>query len=72
MAGRMAASMEWQHERRLVFAISPRWSGWFCERCCWSCPLPEPEAKRSEQARQVESDFQAHDCESFARARWAR
>ncbi|HVP41851.1 MAG TPA: hypothetical protein VMS96_00370 [Terriglobales bacterium] len=68
----MAASMDWQHERRLVFEISPGWRGWFCERCCWSRPLPESEAQRTEQAKQVESDFKAHDCESFARAQWKK
>ena len=68
----MAASMQWQHERRLIFAISERWTGWFCERCCWSRPQPESEVKRTELAMRIESEFQAHDCESFAEQHWNR
>jgi hypothetical protein len=59
--------MQWNHERRLVFAATPTWLGWFCERCCWHItvgtePTPQP-ANAQEQ-------FDAHDCEEYALQNW--
>jgi hypothetical protein len=58
--------MAGQFERRLVFAISERWSGWFCERCCWNRSQPPSEAQRAQLASMIQKEFDAHDCEHFA------
>ena len=63
--------MEWQHERRLVFAVGA-WSGYFCERCCWNQPLPEDPGERDALARGIGEAFGAHDCERFAAEHWKK
>jgi hypothetical protein len=62
--------MEWQHERRLVFAVSERWSGWFCERCCWSRAQPVSSEEIKLLAATVQAEFDAHSCEEFAAKNW--
>lgn len=62
--------MIWKFERRLVFVVSEKWSGWYCERCCWSRPLPAGLEERERQARAVESEYRDHDCDQFARENW--
>ena len=57
-------------ERCLQHSHSPRWSGWYCERCCWNLREPNGEVERKQLARCVQAQFEAHDCESFARAEW--
>jgi len=54
-------------ERRLLFAKSERWSGWFCERCCWNHPQPRLEAERAQVAKNIQAEFDEHSCETFAR-----
>jgi hypothetical protein len=63
--------MELQHRRRLIFMKSEKWSGWFCERCCWSRVLPESAAGRDVLAAAVGAEFNTHDCEMFAQHNWA-
>jgi hypothetical protein len=65
-----AEPMEWKYKRRFIFTTSDKWSGWFCERCCWSRALPALVAERSEMASRVKAEFEAHDCEQFARENW--
>ena len=62
--------MEWKHERRLIFLMSPGWAGWFCERCCWSRQLPADARARDAVAKRIEQEFPAHDCEQFAHENW--
>ena len=57
-------------ERRLVFDSSAQWSGWFCERCCWNRRAPERDAERVALAATVDAEFNAHNCEEFARSNW--
>lgn len=64
--------MEWQHERRLVFLMSERWSGWFCERCCWNQPLPMAVGELLSLGACVGDEFGAHDCEQFALENWGK
>jgi hypothetical protein len=54
-------------KRQLTFRMSAHWSGWFCERCCWSVPLPANRYERDEVASKIEEQFAGHDCERFAR-----
>jgi hypothetical protein len=62
--------MMWKHERRLVFATSEKWSGWFCERCCWNRRLPSLLKERDPLASRIQAEFDTHDCEVFARENW--
>jgi ActR/RegA family two-component response regulator len=74
---RLSGGLSWQLEesikayyqagRRLVFDSSEKWSGWFCERCCWNRPVPLSESKRVALAGRINADFNAHNCEAFAR-----
>jgi ActR/RegA family two-component response regulator len=57
-------------ERRLVFDSSAQWSGWFCERCCWHRRAPEKDTERIAFAASVDAEFNAHNCEEFARSNW--
>jgi ActR/RegA family two-component response regulator len=57
-------------ERRLLFESSERWTGWYCERCCWSLHAPPSESERQAAAAAVGMLFEAHNCEEFARATW--
>jgi hypothetical protein len=59
--------MQWQHERRLVFAAGPAGKEWFCERCCWSRKLSESPVEQQALAGDIKALFDAHDCELFAR-----
>lgn len=62
--------MQWQHERRLIFAVGPAWSGYFCERCCWNRPLPADAGERDALARGIGEEFNAHNCKQFAHENW--
>jgi hypothetical protein len=62
----------WTHKRQLTFTVSARWSGWFCERCCWSVPLPASRYERDEVASKVEEQFASHNCKRFARENWEK
>jgi hypothetical protein len=53
-----------------VFDKSEKWSGWFCERCCWNRRAPEHENERVALAAAIDAEFDAHDCEAFARQSW--
>jgi hypothetical protein len=53
-------------ERRLVFAISEPWSGWFCDRCCWSRSQPRSDEQRAQRAHTIQEEFAAHHCEDVA------
>ena len=59
--------MKTTFQRRMSFAMSERWSGWFCERCCWNRPQPHSEAERKLLAGKVQAEFDAHDCDEFSR-----
>jgi len=63
-------ALQWTHERRLVLVASPTWLGWFCERCCWHITL-DAEPTQGQQTLQAQSQFDAHDCEQYARKNWA-
>jgi len=63
--------MQWQDERRLVFGVSEKWSGWFCQRCCWNRKLPESASERDGFSDRVGAEFASHDCEAFVRENWA-
>lgn len=56
--------MGWRYPRRLIYQQSERWSGWFCERCCWNVP--------SADSQDVNRRFAEHDCEAFASATWEK
>ena len=56
--------------RRLVFDHDGKWAGWHCASCCWNRPAPNSEAQRQVLAAQVNAEFEAHDCEAFARENW--
>lgn len=62
--------MDWEHERRLVFGISEKWSGWLCQRCCWSRKLPVSPSEREGFSERVSAEFEVHDCETYARENW--
>jgi hypothetical protein len=62
--------MEWEHERRLVLFIGPEWAGWFCARCCWNRRQPTDLKENETLAKRINRDFEAHDCEQFARENW--
>jgi hypothetical protein len=62
--------MDFTNERRLVFTISDKWAGWFCERCCWNVPAPGLLSERDKIARDVADQFTGHDCDTFARQNW--
>jgi len=62
--------MEWKHERRLVFMAGEKWSGWFCERCCWNRRLPADPQERQRQAKSIQSEYLLHDCAAFAQQNW--
>ena len=62
--------MVWKYERRLVFVISEKWSGWYCERCCWNRPQPAGLEERDRQARAVKAEYERHDCDRFAEENW--
>jgi hypothetical protein len=64
--------MEFKHPRRLVFAVGGNWKGWFCERCCWSQPAPEPVDKRTAVALTIQAEFDQHSCEEFAAKNWVK
>jgi ActR/RegA family two-component response regulator len=58
------AIRSFQHsERRLAFSSSEKWSGWFCERCCWNRRQPESESERTALAVSINTEFEAHNCE---------
>jgi hypothetical protein len=54
----------------LVFDSSEKWSGWFCERCCWNRPAPGLEQERAALAATIDAEFATHNCEEFARLNW--
>ena len=60
----------WTYKRTLTLRMSERWSGWFCERCCWSVPLPASRYQRDEAAKKIEKQFERHSCVRFARENW--
>lgn len=57
-------------ERRLVFDNSERWAGWYCAGCCWNRPEPKSESERRALAARIDAEFDAHNCETFAREHW--
>ena len=57
--------MERTRERRLVFVVSEKWSGWYCERCRWNRRLPAEEEEKRRLAAAVESQFRLHQCAQF-------
>ena len=58
------------HERRLAFDSSEKWAGWLCLRCCWNRPAPPSQLERQTMAEAIHAEFEAHDCETFARENW--
>jgi len=62
--------MDWESDRRLVFAATEDWRGWFCERCCWNRPQPATPKEREAQATRIAREFATHDCEQFAAEHW--
>ena len=62
-------ALQWQHERRLVFVVTPTWLGWFCERCCWHVKLGTVPTQ-GEQTVHAQEQFEAHDCEKYAQLNW--
>jgi ActR/RegA family two-component response regulator len=60
------------HERRLVFDRSEKWAGWLCLRCCWNRPVPKDSAEYATLTESIQAEFDAHDCEAFARQNWRR
>lgn len=59
-------------ERQLLFDSSGEWAVWSCARCCWHVSAPPSERERVLIAKAVSADFDAHDCESYARENWLR
>ena len=57
-------------ERRLIFDNSEKWAGWYCASCCWNRPEPKSESERSALAARIDAEFDAHNCETFARENW--
>jgi len=58
------------HERRLAFDSSDKWAGWLCLRCCWNRPAPQSALERQAIEESIRVEFEAHDCETFARENW--
>jgi hypothetical protein len=58
--------MQWQHDRRLIFLAGPEWLGFFCQRCCRSRRLPANPAERDALGKNVQTEFDGHDCKQFA------
>ncbi len=58
------------HERRLVFVKTDKWSGWTCERCCWNRPQSPELVLDTDAEKRVQTAFDAHSCEAFARRTW--
>jgi len=56
--------------RRLVFDQDEKWAGWHCTSCCWNRPAPDSETERLALAACVHAEFEAHNCERFARENW--
>lgn len=57
-------------ERALIFGKSERWTGWFCQRCCWSQPVPQSANERDALAREIQKLFDQHSCEEFRVKTW--
>jgi DNA-binding response OmpR family regulator len=57
-------------ERRLIFDNSQKWAGWYCAGCCWNRPAPKSEGERIALAARIDAEFDAHNCEVFARENW--
>ena len=66
--GLLVPVMQWKDKRRLVLVATPTWRGWFCERCGWQISL-DGEPKESQHS-EVQSQFDKHDCEEYARQTW--
>ena len=64
-------AVQWQYERRLVFVASSKWLGWFCERCCWHIKLGSVPTELDDSVK-AQEEFDAHDCETYAREHWKR
>jgi CheY-like chemotaxis protein len=58
--------------RRLMFDRDGKWAGWYCAACCWNRPEPKSEIERRALAAGIHSEFNAHNCESFARENWKK
>jgi len=56
--------------RRLVFDRDEKWAGWHCAGCCWNRPAPNSEVERQALAARIHAEFEAHNCEAFARESW--
>jgi CheY-like chemotaxis protein len=65
-----AFPIPWQHERQLVFTASDPWKGWYCSRCCWNRREPATPEERRALAARIQQEFNAHNCEVFARENW--
>jgi ActR/RegA family two-component response regulator len=57
-------------KRQLLFDKSEMWAGWYCAGCCWNRPEPKAESDRHALAARIGAEFDAHDCEAFARENW--
>ena len=51
--------------RCLAFHGSPDWQGWFCRGCSWKRELPKDVSRSPLIAREIECEFDAHDCADF-------
>lgn len=63
-------SVEFLHERALIFGKSEHWTGWFCQRCSWSKPVPKSNEDRDVLAREIQKLFDAHSCDEFGPKIW--
>jgi hypothetical protein len=52
--------MQWNHQRRLVFAVTATWLGWFCERCCWHV-IWGTEPTPQQGTANAQEQFDAHE-----------
>jgi ActR/RegA family two-component response regulator len=57
-------------ERGLEFESSTKWTGWVCSRCCWNHQQSASDGERAALAASINAEFNAHDCELFARKSW--
>ena len=57
-------------QRQLVFGSDGKWEGWHCASCCWNYPAPNSEVERQALAAHIHTEFEAHNCEAFARENW--
>ena len=57
---------QFKYERRLALNEDAKWTGWFCDRCCWNVPLQVSQISTVA----IQDKFDAHSCEAFAGTHW--